>query len=116
MNDDFNTPGALTAYIKIVGLAEKLGENPGKVGLEVRRSLEELGSILGVLQVEAASEENSLELVNLLLELRTELRIRGEYQLSDKIRDRLSSIGIVVEDSLPQKKNIGQHRVQRKKP
>src|SRR5438445_41104 len=45
MNDDFNTPGALTAYIKIVGLAEKLGENPGKVGLEVRRSLEELGSI-----------------------------------------------------------------------
>ena len=116
MNDDFNTPGALTAYIKIVGLAEKLGENPGKVGLEVRRSLEELGSILGVLQVEAASEENSLELVNLLLELRTELRIRGEYQLSDKIRDRLSSIGIVVEDSLPQKKSIGQHQVQRKKP
>ncbi len=116
MNDDFNTPGALTAYIKIVGLAEKLGENPGKVGLEVRRSLEELGSILGVLQVEAASKENSSELVNLLLELRTELRIRGEYQLSDKIRDRLSSIGIVVEDSLPQKKSIGQHQVQRKKP
>ena len=116
MNDDFNTPGALTAYIKIVGLAEKLGENPGKVGLEVRRSLEELGSILGVLQVDAASKENSLELVNLLLELRTELRIRGEYQLSDKIRDRLSSIGIVVEDSLPQKKSIGQHQVQRKKP
>src|SRR5213594_986724 len=116
MNDDFNTPGALTAYIKVVGLGEKLGENPGKVGLEVRRSLEELGSILGVLQLEAASEENSLELVHLLLELRTELRIRGEYQLSDKIRDRLSSIGIVVEDSLPQKKNIGQHRVQSKKP
>ena len=116
MNDDFNTPGALTAYIKIVGLAEKLGENPGKVGLDVRRSLEELGSILGVLQVEAASKENSSELVNLLLELRTELRIRGEYQLSDKIRDRLSSIGIVVEDSLPQKKSIGQHQVQRKKP
>jgi len=116
MNDDFNTPGALTAYIKIVGLAEKLGENPGKVGLEVRRSLEELGSILGVLQVEAASKEHSSELVNLLLELRTELRIRGEYQLSDKIRDRLSSIGIVVEDSLPQKKSIGQHQVQRKKP
>jgi len=116
MNDDFNTPGALTAYIRIVGLAEKLGENPGKVGLEVRRSLEELGSILGVLQVEAASKENSSELVNLLLELRTELRIRGEYQLSDKIRDRLSSIGIVVEDSLPQKKSIGQHQVQRKKP
>src|SRR3989449_5717759 len=116
MSDDFNTPGALTAYIKIVGLAEKLGENPGKVGLEVRRSLEELGSILGVLQVEAASKENSSELVNLLLELRTELRIRGEYQLSDKIRDRLSSIGIVVEDSLPQKKSIGQCQVQRKKP
>src|SRR5207245_299745 len=70
MNDDFNTPGALTAYIKIVRLAEKLGENPGKVGLEVRRSLEELGSILGVLQVDAASKENSSELFNLLLELR----------------------------------------------
>src|SRR3989475_1702055 len=116
MNDDFNTPGALTAFIKIVGLAEKLCENPGNVGLEVRRSLVELGSILGVLQVEAASKGNSSEFVNLLLELRTELRIRGEYQLSDKIRDRLSSIGIVVEDSLPRKKSIGQHQVQRKKP
>jgi len=114
MNDDFNTPGALTAYLKIVGLAEKLGENPGKIGLEVRQSLAELGSILGVLEVEAASEEHSSELVNLLLELRTELRNKGEYQLSDKIRDRLAAMRVVVEDSATPKKTIGHKHVQGK--
>jgi cysteinyl-tRNA synthetase len=115
MNDDFNTPGALTAYIKIVGIAEKLGEDPGRVGLEVRQSLAEFGAILGVLEVEAASKERSSELVNLLLELRTELRNKGEYQLSDKIRDRLAGMRIVIEDGATQKRIMGQEQVQRKK-
>jgi len=105
----------LTSYIKIVGLAEKLGENPGKVGLEVRQSLAELGSILGVLEVEAASKQRSSELVNLLLELRTELRKKGEYHLSDKIRDRLAAMSIVVEDNAAPKKIMGQEQVQRSK-
>jgi cysteinyl-tRNA synthetase len=115
MNDDFNTPGALTAYIKIVGIAEKLGEDPRRVGLEVRQSLAEFGAILGVLEVEAASKERSSELVNLLLELRTELRNKGEYQLSDKIRDRLAGMRIVIEDGATQKRIMGQEQVQRKK-
>jgi cysteinyl-tRNA synthetase len=115
MNDDFNTPGALTSYIRIVGLAERLGEDPGKIGSAVRRSLSELGSILGVLAGEEASQERSSELVNLLLELRTELRNKGEYQMSDKIRDRLADMSIVVEDSAAPKRIIGQQQIQRKK-
>jgi cysteinyl-tRNA synthetase len=116
MNDDFNTPGALTAYIRIVGLAERLGEDPGKIGSEVRQSLSELGSILGVLAGEEASKERSSELVSLLLELRTELRNKGEYQMSDKIRDRLAAMSIVVEDGAAPKRIIGQQQIQRKKP
>jgi cysteinyl-tRNA synthetase len=115
MNDDFNTPGALTAYIKIVALAERLGKNPGKVGFEVQQSLAELGSILGVLEVEAVSRERTSELVNLLLELRTELRNRGEYQLSDKIRDGLATMSIVVEDSALPKGIIRQQQIPSKK-
>src|SRR2546422_9417317 len=65
MDDDFNTPGALAAYIRIIGLAEE----------EVRRrktesvngiigALEDLGSVLGVLETETVAQDRVSELVS----------------------------------------------------
>jgi cysteinyl-tRNA synthetase len=61
--------------------------------------MEELGSILGILEPEHTNQERISELVNLLIELRTELRTRHEYELADKIRDRMEKIGLLVEDN-----------------
>ena len=100
MDDDFNTPRALTAYIKIVTIAEEQSRapTPGLARL-VLETLQDLGSVLGILEAKSLSEARVSELANLLLELRKELRAKREYALSDRIRDRMTTLGIVVEDS-----------------
>src|SRR5713226_4179057 len=100
MDDDFNTPGALTAYIKIVGMAEEQAEAPmPEFARSVLDALTDLGEVLGVVEDESLSRTRFSDLVELLLELRTELRTKGEYQLSDRIRDRMTKLGILVEDT-----------------
>ena len=100
MDDDFNTPGALAAYIRIVGLAEEEAKNPTSASTDaVLRALEDLGSVLGVLETDSVSQDRVLELVDFVLELRNELRSKRDYASADRIRDRLAKLGFVVEDS-----------------
>ncbi len=100
MDDDFNTPGALTAFIQIVALAEEEAKNPSLGSVRaILESLEDLGSVLGVLETDTVTEDRFAELVNFVLELRNELRSKRDYQLADRIRDRMAKLGFVVEDS-----------------
>ncbi len=100
MDDDFNTPGALAAYIKIVGLAEEEAKNPRKESVNaVIDALEDLGSVLGVLETETVARDRVSELVNFVLELRNELRNKRDYESADRIRDRMAKLGFIVEDS-----------------
>jgi cysteinyl-tRNA synthetase len=100
MDDDFNTPGALAAYIRIVGLAEEEARNPrGESVTAIVGALEDLGSVLGILETENIAQDRVSELVDFVLELRNELRGKREYQLADRIRDRMAKLGFVVEDS-----------------
>lgn len=100
MDDDFNTPAALTAYIKIVGMGEEQAKKPsGGAATAILSTMRELGSILGVLETEAAPQERFMELVKLVLELRSELRAKREYALADRIRERMMKMGLLVEDT-----------------
>ena len=99
MDDDFNTPRALAAYIRIVGIAEEhaksLGPESASMLLE---AMKELASILGLLETESVPRQGFLEIVNMLNNLRNELRSKREYALSDRIRDQMQKAGITVED------------------
>lgn len=100
MDDDFNTPGALAAYIRIVALAEEEAKNPTSVSTDaVLAALEDLGSVLGVLETDSVGQARVSELVDFVLELRNELRSKRDYASADRIRDRLAKLGFVVEDS-----------------
>jgi cysteinyl-tRNA synthetase len=99
MDDDFNTPRALTAYIRIVELAEEETRNPGSGSAVIIDALEDLGSVLGVLEAETVGQDRVSELVSFVLELRNELRSKRDYASADRIRDRLAKLGFVVEDS-----------------
>jgi cysteinyl-tRNA synthetase len=100
MDDDFNTPRALTAFIQIVALAEEEAKNPSLGSVRaILESLEDLGSVLGVLETDTVTEDRFAELVNFVLELRNELRSKRDYQSADRIRDRMAKLGFVVEDS-----------------
>ena len=100
MDGDFNTPGALAAYIRIVGLAEEEARNPRNESVKaIIGALEDLGSVLGVLETETVAQDRVSELVSFVLELRNELRSKRDYESADRIRDRMAKLGFVVEDS-----------------
>src|SRR3989454_3267474 len=100
MDDDFNTPAALTAYIKIISLAEDELKQPDQSrALATLGTLSELGNILGVLDPDSQSQERIAQLLHLLQELRVELRAKREYATADWIREKMVGMGFVVEDS-----------------
>jgi cysteinyl-tRNA synthetase len=99
MDDDFNTPRALAAYIRIVGIAEEHGKSLStECAAMLLEAMKELSSILGLLETEAVPRREFLDLVNLLTVLRNELRAKREYVLSDRIRDQMQKAGVTVED------------------
>ena len=102
MDDDFNTAGALGhlfELVRTINQARDAGVNAEQLG-RAQSLLKELAGMLG-LQLDRSSPRGKMEIapfVDLLLEVRKELRRQKLWQLSDSIRDRLSELGIVLED------------------
>src|SRR5438309_496396 len=99
MDDDFNTPRALAAYIRIVGIAEGQGRPlSAESAVMLLETMNELSSILGLLETDSVPRREFLELVNMLTSLRNELRAKHEYALSDRLREQMQKAGVLVED------------------
>ncbi len=112
MDDDFNTAEALGYLFRMVGAALLLGtttkEPPSPAEKFALRLLYErltnLLSVLGfdVAELEAPERlEDALgeQLLNLLVEVRAQLRQRRLFDLADFIRTKLSDLGILLEDT-----------------
>ena len=99
MDDDFNTADAISEIFNIVkdvnmNINENSSKNAAKKALEL---IKELGEPLGILQkVERGSIDEKVE--NLIAE-RQKARKEKNWALADKIRDEISSMGIVLEDT-----------------
>jgi len=102
MDDDFNTPRALAAFIAY----SKSLEPHASRGLS-RRSLELIlttldyfGDVFGILRSTARASDKPLEdLVNFVLKMRESARERGDWDTADKIRDYMAQAGIALEDT-----------------
>lgn len=105
MDDDFNTPQAIAVLHDLSKEVNfLLNENSATFAeLEIANKLfDELGNnILGIipenLDIQKGNNIES-ELIDFILELRKEIRARKLWELSDKIRDELNRLGIIVED------------------
>ena len=106
MNDDFNAPAALAVlqdYTRQVNtLLNEQGQQTAGT-LELLDGLyRELGSdVLGIIPEEAttdSSAEREDGLIRLLIELRAEARANKDWATSDKVRDQLRDLGVVLED------------------
>ena len=108
MDNDFNTAKALGALFELVKRANLLKDRALKEGkitkpekLSYREAIEFVENALRTLGFRLEREkENGLEekLIELLIEVRGELRKKKEFQLADLIRDRLKELGIALED------------------
>lgn len=104
MNDDFNTPVALSVLFDTSKRANSLLSEPTppeKPLLDFDLLLRRLGAdVLGITSgPKGRGDDLSPELIDILLEVRRALRAEKNFQLADQIRTRLSDAGIVVEDS-----------------
>ena len=99
MDDDFNTPRALAAYIRIVGMAEEYAKSlePETTSM-LLETMKELAAILGLLETQSVPRQGFIELVSMLTGLRNELRAKREYAISDRIRYQMQKAGVTVED------------------
>ncbi|MCL2786726.1 MAG: cysteine--tRNA ligase [Methanomassiliicoccaceae archaeon] len=101
MNDDFNTRGAIASVFQMVRETNKaMSERAlSKKGAESAISLlREIDTVFGVLPEDAG--DNSLDAVmNVIIDIRAELRKRKAFDLADMIRDRLADAGIKLEDA-----------------
>ena len=104
MDDDFNTPAAIAVLVNLTKEVEKSIPS----GLDEKTlqrtfdTLKEMCSIIGLFErreVKKPSRDISTELVNLIVEIRDEARGKNDWETSDRIRDRLKKIGVILEDT-----------------
>ena len=106
MDDDLNSPMAISALFDWVRIINQLAEGKQTI---TEQDLEELKRIvrlyvfdvLGLVDEKTATEGGKdlvTPLVNLLLEMRQTAKVNKDWALSDKIRDDLTQIGIRVKD------------------
>ncbi len=101
MDDDFNSAGALGNLFDLVRTINQTRANGGVDAelIAAQDTLKKMSSILG-LRLETTQEEHGADaFIDLLVELRAELRAKKEWALSDRIRDELAEQGVVIEDS-----------------
>ncbi len=103
MDDDFNTPAAIAHLFDFARDVNKaLSSSDQALGKEdlrmVRESFGQLFEQILGLRLSQQKEIAAAPFLDLLLELRSELRRKKEWPLADLIRDRLKQLGIEVED------------------
>ncbi|MFH0889832.1 MAG: cysteine--tRNA ligase [Candidatus Aenigmatarchaeota archaeon] len=101
MDDDFNTPEAISSLFELVDLVNKYTSENDKIGADsknfLRTTIFELAGLLGVLEnySKIVVSENIKKLVN----EREKARKDKDYKKSDEIRNKLESMGIILEDT-----------------
>jgi cysteinyl-tRNA synthetase len=101
MDDDFNTAAALAALFELVR-AINTARDQGATQEQLQPAQEMLLRLAGVLGLRLEKKKEAPDVVpfvELLIEVRNELRKQKLWALSDLIRDRLKALGILLEDT-----------------
>lgn len=103
MDDDFNTRQAIEVLFQMVRATNKAMAEKTLSKKAAERHIALIDEFNGILNIipsdEGADDETLDDVLNILIDLRGELRKKKMYDLADMIRDRLKESGISLEDS-----------------
>jgi cysteinyl-tRNA synthetase len=100
MDDDFNTAGALGHLfdlVRAINQARADGATDEQLS-DAQATLRKLCGVFGLRLADQVSSRPADAFVDLLMEVRAAVREQKMWPLSDLIRDRLSELGVEVED------------------
>jgi len=105
LRDDLNTPNALTQLHRIAG--EVRGQASGAAQVERKRTLRASGMLIGLMAqskrkfMQAYPRRTTVDETKItsLIEARKRARAAKDFKESDRIRDELAAMGVVLKDS-----------------
>ena len=105
MDDDFNSPEACAVLFEMAREINRLRDADPQAAAALAARLRELGNLLGVLQMNPdvflqAGAEGKVDAaeVEALIAARLQARAEKNWAESDRIRDQLTAMGVVLED------------------
>ena len=104
MDDDFNTPNALSVLFEMARELNKLKTEDATKANGLAARLCQLGNILGLLEsdpetfLQAGSNDVEIIQIEALIKQRNEARAAKDWTAADAARNALSAMGIVLED------------------
>ena len=105
MDDDFNAAAALGRLFDLVRAINQARDG-GATAAQLQPAQEALRELAGVLGLDLTKQPpqkqgnaEAAPFIDLLIEIRTDLRAAKQWALADKIRDRLTEMGVLLEDT-----------------
>jgi len=100
MDDDLNTPKALSVIFNLIKEANKIEEVDSKTVKQILNLINKFDSVFGLKLLEIKKGETGIpEKVIKLSREREKYRKNGQWKLADKIREKIKKIGYWVEDT-----------------
>ncbi len=101
MDSDFNTAGAVAALFELSKFINTARDNnaTGEQLKSAQETFRELAGVLGLKLEEKQGSGDADAFIDLLIEVRAEVRKQKLWALSDQIRDKLKELGVTIEDS-----------------
>lgn len=106
MNDDFNTAKVLANIFELVPLINSMKDKTISTGVISPESFQRLKvqlrlyleDILGLQSISGSDNDKLEKVLQLLMDIRKEAKGRKDFTMSDKIRNQLSEVGILLKD------------------
>ena len=106
MDDDFNTPKAISELFELVNIGnkilekEELNKDDKKTLGYIRFYLEECGNIFGLIMQFSETVDNGLAIfIDKKIKERNKARSDKDFAKADKVREELLAKGVILEDA-----------------
>ena len=97
MDDDLNTPAALAALFDLARDVNRARDEGRRIE-EPQETLRELAGVLGLTLQEPEAAMGAAPFIDLLVQLRNDLREAKQFEQADRARAGLAELGITLED------------------